>query len=117
MPRCVEIACFSGDYRKNSMKYIGRPDFQHGTAERLGVLVVNLGTPEAPETAPVRKYLAQFLSDPRIIEVPKWLWMIILHGVILRIRPSRSAKAYREVWSEETGSPLLSISKQQTAAL
>ena len=46
------------------MKYIGRPDFQHGTAERLGVLVVNLGTPEAPETAPVRKYLAQFLSDP-----------------------------------------------------
>ena len=99
------------------MKYIGKPDFQHGTAERLGVLVVNLGTPEAPETGPVRKYLAQFLSDPRIIEVPKWLWMIILHGVILRIRPSRSAAAYREVWSEETGSPLLSISKQQTAAL
>ncbi len=99
------------------MKYIGRPDHQHGTPERLGVLVVNLGTPEAPETGPVRKYLAQFLSDPRIIELPKWLWMIILHGVILRVRPSKSAEAYREVWSEESGSPLLSISKKQSAAL
>jgi len=99
------------------MKYIGTPDFQHGTEERLGVLVVNLGTPEAPETGAVRRYLAQFLSDPRIIELPRWLWNIILHGIILRVRPSRSAKAYREVWSEDTGSPLLSISKQQTAAL
>ncbi|MFK7852884.1 MAG: ferrochelatase [Granulosicoccus sp.] len=99
------------------MKYIGTPDFQHGTEERLGVLLVNLGTPEAPETGAVRRYLAEFLSDPRIIELPRWLWNIILHGVILRVRPSRSAKAYQEVWSEETGSPLLSISKQQTAAL
>lgn len=99
------------------MKYIGTPNFEHGTEERLGVLVVNLGTPEAPETGAVRRYLAQFLSDPRIIELPRWLWNIILHGIILRIRPSRSAKAYREVWSEDTGSPLLSISKQQTAAL
>lgn len=99
------------------MKYIGTPSFQHGTEERLGVLVVNLGTPDAPETGAVRRYLAEFLSDPRIIELPRWLWNIILHGIILRIRPSRSAKAYQEVWSEDTGSPLLSISKQQTAAL
>jgi ferrochelatase len=99
------------------MKYIGTPNFQHGTEEHLGVLVVNLGTPEAPETGAVRRYLAEFLSDPRIIELPRWLWNIILHGIILRIRPSRSAKAYREVWSDDTGSPLLSISKQQTAAL
>ncbi len=99
------------------MKYIGTPNYEHGTEERLGILVVNLGTPAAPETRAVRRYLSQFLSDPRIIELPRWLWNILLHGVILRIRPSRSAKAYREVWSEETGSPLLSISKAQTAAL
>lgn len=100
-----------------SMKYIGKPNFEHGTTEKLGVLVVNLGTPEAPETAAVRRYLAEFLSDPRIIELPRWLWNILLHGILLRIRPSRSAKAYREVWSEETGSPLLSISRQQESAL
>ncbi len=99
------------------MKYIGRPDYEHGTPERLGVLMVNLGTPQAPETKPVRRYLAEFLSDPRIIELPRWLWLILLHGVILRIRPPRSAKAYREVWSEEHGSPLLSISRQQEAAM
>ncbi len=99
------------------MKYIGTPDYVHGTEERLGVLVVNLGTPEAPETKAVRRYLAQFLSDPRIIELPRWLWNIILHGIILRFRPSKSAKAYQEVWSEETGSPLLSISQAQTQAI
>jgi len=99
------------------MKYIGKPHFEHGSEEKLGVLVVNLGTPAAPETKAVRRYLAEFLSDPRIIELPRWLWNILLHGIILRIRPSRSAKAYREVWSEETGSPLLSISRQQVDAL
>ena len=99
------------------MKYIGTPQYEHGTEDRLGVLMVNLGTPKAPETGAVRRYLAEFLSDPRIIELPRWLWKILLHGVILRIRPSRSAAAYREVWSEETGSPLLSISLQQADAL
>lgn len=99
------------------MKYIGKPYFEHGTADKLGVLVVNLGTPAAPETKAVRRYLAEFLSDPRIIELPRWLWNILLHGVILRIRPARSAAAYREVWSDTDGSPLLSISRQQTEAL
>lgn len=99
------------------MKYIGTPHYEHGTEEKLGVLVVNLGTPEAPETRAVRRYLSQFLSDPRIIELPRWLWGILLHGIILRVRPARSAKAYREVWSEESGSPLLSISRAQTQAL
>ncbi len=99
------------------MKYIGTPDYQHGTRPRLGVLLVNLGTPEAAETGPVRRYLAEFLSDPRIIELPRWLWLTLLHLVILRIRPPRSAKAYQEVWSEETGSPLLDISRKQKAAL
>lgn len=99
------------------MKYIGTPDYEHGSRERLGVLMVNLGTPEAPETAPVRRYLAEFLSDPRIIELPRWLWLMLLHGVILRIRPKKSAEAYREVWSDETGSPLLDISQRQCRAL
>ena len=99
------------------MKYIGKPHFEHGTTEKLGVLVVNLGTPAAPETKAVRRYLAEFLSDPRIIELPRWLWNILLHGIILRVRPSRSAAAYREVWSDDDGSPLLSISQQQVEAL
>ncbi|MFK7889290.1 MAG: ferrochelatase [Granulosicoccus sp.] len=99
------------------MKYIGTPHFEHGTEERLGVLLVNLGTPAAPQTKEVRQYLAQFLSDPRIIELPRLIWLALLYGVILQIRPSRSAKAYREVWSEETGSPLLNISKLQASAL
>ena len=76
---------------------------------RDGVLLVNLGTPDAPETPEVRVYLKQFLSDPRVIELPRWLWWLILHGVILRIRPARSAKAYARVWSDE-GSPLMRFS-------
>lgn len=99
------------------MKYLGRSDFTHGTGEKLGVLMVNLGTPDAPDTPSVRRYLRQFLSDPRIIELPRALWMLILHGVILRVRPAKSAAAYREVWDEETGSPLLSISSAQASAL
>ena len=99
------------------MKYTGNSDYLHGTPEKLGVLMVNLGTPDAPETGAVRRYLRQFLSDPRIIELPRWLWMMILHGVILRVRPAKSAAAYREVWSATEGSPLLSISKKQALAL
>lgn len=99
------------------MKYTGINDYRHGTPEKLGILMVNLGTPDAPQTAPVRRYLKQFLSDPRIIEMPRWLWMLILHGVILRIRPAKSAEAYREVWSDTEGSPLLGNSKKQAAAL
>jgi ferrochelatase len=80
------------------------------------VLVTNLGTPDAPTPAAVRRYLAEFLSDPRVIEVPRWLWRIILHGVILRVRPRRSAEAYHKVWTPE-GSPLLVIARRQAAAL
>jgi len=99
------------------MKYLGRPDYQHGTSEKLGILMVNLGTPDAPDTKSVRRYLNQFLSDPRIIELPRLLWMAILHGVILRVRPAKSAQAYQEVWHEQTGSPLMSISQAQADAL
>ena len=81
-----------------------------------GVLLTNLGTPDAPTPAALRKYLAEFLSDPRVIETPRLLWWPVLHGVILRLRPRRSARAYREVWTE-AGSPLLAISKKQCEAI
>src|SRR5210317_1651370 len=92
------------------------PAYEHGLPESLGVLVVNLGTPEAPTTSAVRRYLAEFMWDPRIIELPRPLWWLILHGVILRIRPRRSAEAYAKVWTDE-GSPLLVWSKKQRAGL
>ncbi len=84
--------------------------------ETIGVLLVNLGTPDAPTTSGVRRYLAEFLSDPRVVEMPRLLWMLILHGIILRTRPARSAAAYRKVWTDR-GSPLLAISQDQAAAL
>lgn len=86
--------------------YLGLPQFQHGSADRLGVLLVNLGTPDAPTPAAVRRFLAEFLWDARVIETPRWLWWLILHGVILRIRPSRSAHAYQQIWTP-AGSPLM----------
>ena len=82
----------------------------------IGVLLVNLGTPEAPDAASVRTYLAEFLSDPRVIEIPQLLWQPILRGIILRTRPAKSARAYREVWTD-SGSPLLAISLRQAAEL
>jgi ferrochelatase len=97
-------------------RYIGEENYQHGTPDALGVLLVNLGTPEAPTTAAVRRYLAEFLWDPRVIEVPRPLWWLILHFVILRIRPKRSAHAYAKVWTEE-GSPLMVWSERQRKGL
>lgn len=87
-------------------QYAGTPDYDHSTPERTGVLLINLGTPDAPTPAAVRRYLAEFLSDPRVIDYPRWLWWPILHGAILRVRPRRSAHAYAQVWTPE-GSPLL----------
>lgn len=98
------------------MKYMGRANFDHKEAAKLGVLITNLGTPDAPTTPALRRYLAQFLSDPRVVEVPRLLWKVILHGVILRIRPPRSAKAYQTVWTEQ-GSPLLTHTQAQRDAL
>ena len=89
------------------------PQVEHG---RLGVLLINLGTPDAPEAGAVRRYLAQFLTDPRVIEIPQWLWRPILHGIVLRLRPLKSAHAYRQVWTEE-GSPLAAITRRQAEAL
>ncbi|MCC5854543.1 MAG: ferrochelatase [Idiomarina sp.] len=94
------------------MKYLGRSDFKHGERGKVGVLMLNLGTPDAPTPKALRKYLGQFLADPRVVEFPRVLWRIILHGIILRIRPARSAKAYATVWTDE-GSPLLIHTKAQ----
>ena len=83
---------------------------------RVGVLLVNLGTPDAPTASAVRRYLAEFLSDRRVVEIPSLVWQPILHGVILRTRPAKSAHAYAQVWTEE-GSPLAAITRAQAEAL
>lgn len=89
----------------------GRADYVHGRAPRTGILLANLGTPEAPTTAAVRRYLAEFLADPRVVELPRWLWLPLLHGIILNTRPRRSAHAYRAIWGAD-GSPLLRCSER-----
>ena len=83
---------------------------------RIGVLLVNLGTPDAPDPAAVKRYLKQFLSDRRVVEIPALLWQPILRGIILNTRPKKSAHAYRQVWSAE-GSPLAAITAAQARAL
>lgn len=99
------------------MNFRGQDKTMHEQAKpALGVLLTNLGTPSAPTAEALRPYLAEFLSDPRVIELPKWKWWPILHGIILRVRPAKSAKLYASVWTEQ-GSPLMSISLEQTAKL
>lgn len=95
---------------------IPSPDHPKIPPAKVGVLLVNLGTPDAPEAGAVRRYLAEFLSDPRVIEIPKLVWKPILHGIILRTRPAKSAHAYRQVW-QEGGSPLAAITRAQAEAL
>jgi len=82
------------------------PSYEHGFADNLGILLVNLGTPDAPTPSAVRRYLAEFLWDPHVIDISRPLWWLMLHGFILRVRPARSARAYRKIWTDE-GSPLL----------
>ena len=96
--------------------YTAKSRFRHADPPALGVLITNLGTPDAPETGALRRYLGEFLADPRVVEAPRWLWRIILHGIILRIRPRQSAQAYRAIWSDE-GSPLLVISQRQARGI
>jgi ferrochelatase len=98
------------------MQYLGHNTPPHDEPARVGILLVNLGTPDAPTPSAVRRYLAEFLWDPRVIEMPRWLWWPILHGVILRIRPRRSAKSYQKIWSS-AGSPLLVHSQKLATGL
>jgi ferrochelatase len=98
------------------MKFRGSPSFTHQQADKLGVLVTNLGTPQAPTKQALKPYLKEFLSDPRVVEVPRLLWWMILNLVILNIRPKRSAKAYETVWTEQ-GSPLMVHTQNQAEAI
>ncbi len=83
---------------------------------RVGVLLINLGTPDAPTTPAVRRFLAEFLSDPRVIDYPRLLWLPVLYGIILRVRPPKTAHAYAQIWTSE-GSPLLLRSQALAQAL
>ncbi|MGB2105735.1 MAG: ferrochelatase, partial [Porticoccaceae bacterium] len=87
-----------------------------GASPRQGILLCNLGTPDAPRPAELRRYLKEFLSDPRVVEIPRLLWWMILNLIILRIRPRRSAKLYQSVWTE-AGSPLMLYSQGQVKAV
>ncbi len=98
------------------MKSTAQPAFAHDRPACTGVLLANLGTPDAPTPVAVRRYLAEFLWDPRVVEIPRPLWWLILHGIILRVRPARSARKYQAIWTAE-GSPLLAISRRQAAAV
>ena len=94
------------------MKYINNTDFTHSKKAKVGVLLTNLGTPDAPTPSALRRYLKEFLSDPRVVEAPRFIWWLVLNLVILTIRPRRSAAAYKTVWTDE-GSPLLIHTKAQ----
>jgi len=98
------------------MSFKKEPGYRHGSPLRTGVLLCNLGTPEAPTAPALRRYLAEFLSDPRVVEIPRLLWLVILHGIILRVRPAKSAAKYATVWMKE-GSPLKVWTERQAKLL
>lgn len=91
-------------------------DTTHAATSRTGVLLVNLGTPDAPTPPAIRRFLAQFLADPRVVEIPRALWLPILYGFVLSLRPRRLAHPYGQIWTD-AGSPLLAISKRQAEGL
>ena len=92
------------------------PDYKHGDQLKVGILVANLGTPDAPTAKALRKYLGQFLMDKRVVEIPRFIWCWILHCIILVIRPKKSAEKYAQVWTKD-GSPLLVHAQKQTTLL
>jgi protoporphyrin/coproporphyrin ferrochelatase len=106
----------SGILGEAIVAYLGNPEYSHTTQDLTGILVTNLGTPDEPTPSAVRRYLREFLRDPRVIETPRALWWLILHGIILRTRPRRSAALYEEIWTRE-GSPLLLNSRRQAEHL
>ena len=98
------------------MSFRPEPAYRHGQAPRTAVLLVNLGTPDEPTAPALRRYLAEFLSDPRVVEIPRLVWWLILNGIILRTRPARSAAKYATVWMPE-GSPLAVWTRRQALAV
>jgi len=98
------------------MAFRKEPPFKHDQVARTGVLLCNLGTPDAPTAPALRRYLAEFLSDPRVVEIPRIAWLPILHGIILRTRPARSAAKYASIWTPQ-GSPLRVWTEKQATML
>ncbi len=98
------------------MPFLAEPTYAHGTPARTAILLVNLGTPAAPTRAAVRRYLKEFLSDPRVVEIPRPLWWLILNGIILNLRPAKSAAKYAQIWERE-GSPLRVHTERQAKLL
>src|SRR5690606_6862157 len=106
----------SGAGTRAAMKFRNETAQSRDQPARLGVLVANLGTTATPAVRDVRRYLAELLADPRVVELPRAAWRLALHGVVLRVRPARSARAYARVWQPE-GSPLLVNGQQLVASL
>jgi len=98
------------------MKFINDAGYNHAAPKKIGILLTNLGTPDSTNPSDVRRYLKEFLSDPRVVEVPRLIWWFVLNLVILNTRPRKSAAAYAKIWTAQ-GSPLLDISLKQLAAL
>ncbi|MES1982305.1 MAG: ferrochelatase [Pseudomonadota bacterium] len=98
------------------MSYQPEPAYTHGTVVKTAVLLVNLGTPQAPTREAVKPYLREFLSDPRVVEIPRAIWWLILNGIILHTRPKKSAAKYATIWMPE-GSPLKVHTERQTLLL
>jgi len=102
--------------KQNTMPYQTEPAYTHDTPQKTGILLVNLGTPDAPTAQAVRPYLKQFLGDPRVVEIPRAIWWLILNGLILNVRPKKSAEKYASIWLPE-GSPLRVYTEKQATLL
>jgi ferrochelatase len=100
----------------SSPRFSAEPPYSHGQAAKTAIVYCNLGTPDAPTASALRRYLAEFLSDPRVVEIPRLLWLAILHGIILRVRPAKSAHKYASIWTPD-GSPLKVWTERQAQAL
>jgi ferrochelatase len=97
-------------------RFAAEPAYSHGQPAKTAIIYCNLGTPQAPTAPALRRYLAEFLSDPRVVEIPRFLWLLILHGIILRLRPAKSAHKYASIWTPE-GSPLKVWTDKQSRRL
>ena len=95
------------------MKYEGEKNYKHGKKEKIGILITNIGTPDKPNKEALKTYLKEFLSDPRVIEIPKLIWQAILRLIILNLRPQKSAKLYKSIWKKEGGPLLVMLEKQR----
>jgi ferrochelatase len=98
------------------LRFLPEPAFRHDAVPRVGVLLVNLGTPRAPTRAAVRAYLKEFLWDPRVVEIPRPIWWLVLNGIILNVRPGESARKYASIWTKD-GSPLMVYTARQATML